>query len=64
MRNLSQTWNSLDDTKKIPYTTEADKDAGRFQAEMANYVPDQKYLQPKQKKRKRVKEVGEPKRAM
>lgn len=64
MRNLSQTWNSLEESKKEPYTTAADKDANRFQEEMANYVPDQKYLQPKQKKRKRVKEVGEPKRAM
>lgn len=63
MTNLSATWSSLNDEKKLPYVLEAEKDGIRFEREMANYVPAPQYANGKKKKRKRVKEPGEPKRA-
>ena len=60
MTNLSATWGQLTDEKKIPYVQESEKDLIRFQAEMANYIPAPEFAK---KKKKRVKEPGEPKRA-
>lgn len=63
MTNLSATWAALSDDKKIPYVLEAEKDGVRFEEEMSRYVPAPEYANGKKKKRKRVKEPGEPKRA-
>lgn len=64
MTNLSATWSSLTDEKKTPYAREAEKDGHRFELEMANYVPAPQFVEVgKKKKRKRIKEPGEPKRA-
>ena len=64
MTNLSATWASLSDERKVPYVSLADQDGKRFQLEMSTYVPAPQFNEPaKKKKRKRVKEPGEPKRA-
>ena len=63
MTNLSATWGALSEEKKIPYVRESAKDGLRFDAEMANYVPAPQFAAGKKKKKKRIKEPGEPKRA-
>jgi len=63
MTNLSATWSTLTDERKTPYVMLADQDGIRYQEEMSTYVPAPQYTDGKKKKRKRVKEPGEPKRA-
>ena len=63
MTNLSATWGALSEEKKVPYARKAAEDGLRFEEEMANYVPAPQFAGGKKKKKKRVKEPGEPKRA-
>ena len=63
MTNLSATWGALTDEKKSPYAALSAEDGIRFEEEMANYVPPPQFAVGRKKKRKRVKEPGEPKRA-
>ena len=63
MTNLSATWATLSDERKTPYASLAEQDGVRYLDEMSTYVPAPQYNEGKKKKRKRVKEPGEPKRA-
>ena len=65
MTSISQTWHALPKEKRQPYYTLSEKDAERYDEQMANYVPPPEYANFKRgKKRKRVKQPGEPKKAM